>query len=177
MFKSTRKGIESHLYFVSYCKCIPVCGRHDIVVNSLDVSQEYARRTVLCRSCELRDEIPTPKTRETVASNPLVPSMTVQQFRLDHGMLCSVPWQHSQTLWTPTASVPESAHAAGREPVSQSMLRILYCAWPERLTIDAAYSEKLAWESLPHAARDSPHARFFSRVLALSLLQPKPDQD
>ena len=46
------------------------------------------------------------------------------------------------------------------------------------LMINALYQEKLARALLPHASRlaGSPYARFFTRGLALSLLQRKPDE-
>jgi nucleolar protein 9 len=48
----------------------------------------------------------------------------------------------------------------------------------EWLMINAQYQEKLARALLPHATRlaGSPYARFFTRGLALSLLQRKPDE-
>jgi hypothetical protein len=45
----------------------------------------------------------------------LTPSLTAQQFRLDHGVLCSVPWKHSSRTLSTIASVPELARAAGRQ--------------------------------------------------------------
>ena len=42
------------------------------------------------------------------------PSLTAQQFRLDHGVLFSVPWKLSSRTSSTTASVRESARGAGR---------------------------------------------------------------
>jgi hypothetical protein len=41
------------------------------------------------------------------------PSLTAQQFRLDRGVLCSVPWKHSSRTLSTIPSVLESARAAG----------------------------------------------------------------
>ena len=43
------------------------------------------------------------------------PSLTAQQLHLDHGVLCSVRWQHRSRALSTTASVFESAHAAGQQ--------------------------------------------------------------
>ena len=79
-----------------------------------------------------------------------------------------------------TASVPSSARCWAAPSSCFKVCCVFFVVRdPERLTIDAACYEKVAWESLLHAARGFPHARFFTRglgQLALSLLQPKPDE-
>jgi hypothetical protein len=42
------------------------------------------------------------------------PLLMAQQFRIGHGVLCSVLWKHSSRTLSTTASVPESPRAAGR---------------------------------------------------------------
>jgi hypothetical protein len=98
------------------------------------------------------------------------PSWTVQQFPLDHDVLCSVPLRHSSRMLRTTASVPESARAAGRRRIHVSSY-IAYsglCVGPNDR------------RSMPLIGRSFParccrmHARFLTRRLALSLLQHNP---
>ena len=55
------------------------------------------------------------------------PSLTAQQFRLDRGALCSVPWKHSSRRLSTIASVLELARAAGRRRAGISSISRFGC--------------------------------------------------
>jgi hypothetical protein len=100
-----------------------------------------------------------------------MPPLTAQ-FYLDDGVLCSVRWKHSSWTLSTTASVPESARAAGLRPTIFLGMRGPWRG-PKLLTIDTLRSSP---EHCRRVLHGSPHVRFFTRGLALSLLQRKPDE-